>query len=86
MGGRANASFDIPRDGASGWSQTNGNLVPIGKAKIVRKGGDLTIVSVGVGVHRSIAAAAMLEEKSIASTVIDLRSVFPLDEHASADP
>ena len=79
-GGRANVSFDIPRDGASGMVPDEWEPVPIGKAKIVRKGGDLTIVSVGVGVHRSIAAAAMLEEKSIASTVIDLRSVFPLDE------
>ncbi|MBI5593309.1 MAG: pyruvate dehydrogenase [Deltaproteobacteria bacterium] len=84
-GGRANVSFDIPKDGACGMTPDIWEPVPIGKARIVRKGGDLTIISVGVGVHRSIAAAAMLEKKGISSTVIDLRSVFPLDEACICD-
>jgi pyruvate dehydrogenase E1 component beta subunit len=48
----------------------------------VRSGVDLTIISIGVGVHRSLEAAAILEEKGIDTCVIDLRTVSPLDTEA----
>ena len=45
-----------------------------------RDGDDLTIVTVGVGVHRAIEAAAVLDETGISASVIDLRTVAPLDK------
>ena len=51
----------------------------MGKAAVRREGSDLTIVSVGVGVHRALEAAQRLEAEGIAAGVIDLRSIAPLD-------
>jgi pyruvate dehydrogenase E1 component beta subunit len=45
----------------------------------MREGDDITLVSVGVGVHRSIEAANILEEKGISAEALDLRCVVPLD-------
>jgi pyruvate/2-oxoglutarate/acetoin dehydrogenase E1 component len=56
-----------------------GDLVPIGKAKVVREGGDVTIVSVMKGVHDALAAATELSLEGIEAEVIDLRSLRPLD-------
>jgi pyruvate/2-oxoglutarate/acetoin dehydrogenase E1 component len=56
-----------------------GDLVPIGKAKVVREGGDVTIVSVMKGVHDALAAATELSLEGIEADVIDLRSLRPLD-------
>lgn len=50
--------------------------VPLGKAKIVRAGGDLTIISYGTMVHVAAAAAAA---HGIDAEIIDLRSLVPLD-------
>jgi 2-oxoisovalerate dehydrogenase E1 component len=55
-------------------------LVPLGKAKIVREGTDLTIVSVSRMVHEATAAAAALAQRGISAEVIDLRTVAPLDK------
>ena len=55
-------------------------LVPLGKAKVVREGTDLTIVSVSRMVHEAVAAAAALAERGISAEVIDLRTVAPLDK------
>lgn len=55
-------------------------LVPFGKAKIVREGKDITIVTYGALVKRSIDAASKLEgETGISVEVIDIRSMVPLD-------
>lgn len=56
--------------------------VPIGKAECVRKGSDITIVAIGIGVHQSLAAAAELETDGIFAEVLDLRSIVPLDRDA----
>ena len=53
--------------------------IPIGKANIVRKGNDVTIVGIGSTVHMALEAAEKLEEGKISAEVIDLRSVKPLD-------
>jgi pyruvate dehydrogenase E1 component beta subunit len=52
----------------------------LGKAKVLRQGKDCTIVALASMVHKSIDAAALLEkEHGIACTVIDVRSLVPLD-------
>jgi 2-oxoisovalerate dehydrogenase E1 component len=53
--------------------------VPFGKAKIVRQGTDLTIVSCGLWLQRSVAAAEQLASDGISVEVIDLRTIVPLD-------
>lgn len=59
----------------------NGHTVPIGKAKVVKEGSDVTIISDGMMLHESLAAAKALEEKDGSSVeVIDLRTLRPLDE------
>jgi pyruvate/2-oxoglutarate/acetoin dehydrogenase E1 component len=87
IGGRKTVEFDVPADGARGpvpkeWE--NGR-VPIGQAIIRREGDDLTVVSVGVGVHRAIEAANVLEKQGLSAGVIDLRTVSPLDKETVCD-
>ncbi|PWL21050.1 MAG: alpha-ketoacid dehydrogenase subunit beta [Candidatus Aquiluna sp. XM-24bin5] len=52
---------------------------PIGVSNVVREGKDLTIVATGVMVSRSIEAAAQLSAEGIEATVIDVRTLSPLD-------
>ena len=56
--------------------------VPIGQANVAREGTDLTVVTVGLSVHRALDAAGALQEKGISAEVIDLRSLVPLDREA----
>ena len=51
----------------------------IGKAKVAREGSDVTIVSLGMGVHHALKAAAQLEADGVSAEVIDLVSLVPLD-------
>ncbi len=53
--------------------------VDIGKAKISRKGSDVTIVSYGASLHASLQAAALAEKEGISVEVIDLRTLVPVD-------
>ena len=53
--------------------------IPIGKAKIVREGTNLTIVAVSRMVHEALAAAEQLKDDGIDAEVIDPRSLQPLD-------
>jgi len=54
-------------------------LIPIGKAKIMKEGKDVTIVSFSRPVGAALRAAAELEKKGISVEVINLRSIRPLD-------
>jgi pyruvate dehydrogenase E1 component beta subunit len=54
-------------------------VVPIGKAKIVRKGKDVTITAFSIMVGKALAAAEELAKLGIDAEVIDLRSIRPLD-------
>ncbi len=58
--------------------------IPIGKARTALEGDDLTIVTYGLMVHRSLEAAAALARDRIRAEVIDLRTLLPLDEEAIA--
>jgi len=56
-----------------------GELVPIGQARTVRPGSDITVVATQLMLHRSEQAAELLAEQGINVEVIDLRSLVPLD-------
>jgi pyruvate/2-oxoglutarate/acetoin dehydrogenase E1 component len=53
--------------------------VPIGKAKVVREGRDLTIVTYGAMVWVALEAADKLAEEGVQVEVVDLRTLVPLD-------
>ncbi|MCA9882747.1 MAG: alpha-ketoacid dehydrogenase subunit beta [Anaerolineae bacterium] len=53
--------------------------MPLGQAKVVREGTDVTIVAIQMMLHRSLEAADLLAEKGISCEVIDLRCMAPLD-------
>jgi 2-oxoisovalerate dehydrogenase E1 component len=53
--------------------------IPFGKANVVRQGTDLTIVSCGLWLQRSVTAAEQLAAQGISAEVIDLRTIVPLD-------
>ena len=55
------------------------HLVPIGEAKVVRDGHDLTIVAYGAQVAQALSAAETLGAERIEAEVIDLRTLKPLD-------
>jgi acetoin:2,6-dichlorophenolindophenol oxidoreductase subunit beta len=57
-----------------------GHHVPLGKAAVRRQGGDLTIVATSVMVGRSLTAADELAADGIEVTVVDPRTITPLDE------
>ncbi len=56
--------------------------IPIGKARTALAGEDITIVTYGLMVHRSLEAAAELAKDRIRVEVIDLRTLLPLDDEA----
>jgi len=61
-------------------------MIPFGKAKVVRQGSDLTLVTCGALVKRSLdAATAVAKEKGISVEIIDLRTISPLDMETVAE-
>jgi pyruvate/2-oxoglutarate/acetoin dehydrogenase E1 component len=54
-------------------------LLPLGRAAVVRRGRDVTLVSVSKGVRDCLRAAAELAERGVEAEVVDLRSLRPLD-------
>ncbi len=65
-------SFDVP--------DVDDYVLPIGKARIVREGKDVTIVSYSIGVGMALEAAGKLADEGIDAEVIDLRTLRPLDK------
>lgn len=66
-------SFDVP---------VGDHIVPIGKARTMRSGKDVTIVSYSIGVGLALEAADALAAEGIDAEVIDLRTLRPLDKGA----
>ncbi|OYQ28215.1 pyruvate dehydrogenase complex E1 component subunit beta [Sandarakinorhabdus cyanobacteriorum] len=64
-------SFDVPE---------GEHVVPIGKARIMRAGHHVTLVSYSIGVGVALQAAATLAAEGIEAEVIDLRTLRPLDK------
>jgi pyruvate dehydrogenase E1 component beta subunit len=54
-------------------------VLPIGKAKVVREGSDVTLVTFSIGVEMCLQAAESLAEEGIDAEIIDLRTIRPLD-------
>jgi pyruvate dehydrogenase E1 component beta subunit len=64
-------SFPVPR--------LDDYLVPIGKAKVVRAGSDVTLVAWSMGMTYALKAAEALAKEGIEAEVIDLRTLKPMD-------
>jgi 2-oxoisovalerate dehydrogenase E1 component len=60
-------------------------MIPFGKAKTVREGNDLSIITYGALVQRSVVAAREAEKQGISVEIIDLRSLSPYDWNAIAE-
>ena len=56
--------------------------IPLGKARTIREGTDVTVIAMGPLVHRSVEAAKLAEEDGISVEIIDPRTLQPLDEDA----
>ncbi|MXP46587.1 pyruvate dehydrogenase complex E1 component subunit beta [Altererythrobacter luteolus] len=70
-------SFELP--------ELDDHVLPIGKARIMREGSDVTIVSYSIGVGLALEAAEELAGEGIDAEVIDLRTLRPLDKQAVLD-
>jgi 2-oxoisovalerate dehydrogenase E1 component beta subunit len=55
-------------------------LVPIGSADVKREGSDVSIITYGAMVHKALEAAEALAQRGISAEIVDLRTVYPLDE------
>ena len=64
-------SFDVP--------EVDDFVLPIGKARVMREGSDVTVVSYSIGVGLALEAADQLAGEGINAEVIDLRTIRPLD-------
>jgi len=56
------------------------NAVDLEKARVRREGSDMSIITYGVGLYKSLEAAEKLAEEGISAEVIDLRALRPLDD------
>ncbi|OQW43258.1 MAG: pyruvate dehydrogenase complex E1 component subunit beta [Proteobacteria bacterium SG_bin5] len=70
-------SFEVPK--------LDDHVLPIGKARIVRAGKDVTLVSYSIGVGVALEAAETLAGEGIDAEVIDLRTLRPLDKRTVLD-
>jgi pyruvate dehydrogenase E1 component beta subunit len=67
-------NFELP--------ELDDHVLPIGKARVMREGKDVTIVSYSIGVGLALEAADTLSGEGIEAEVIDLRTLRPLDTEA----
>jgi pyruvate/2-oxoglutarate/acetoin dehydrogenase E1 component len=56
--------------------------IPIGEARVVREGENVTVIATGPMVHRSVEAAIEAEKNGVSVEIVDPRSLQPLDEEA----
>ncbi|MEW5596287.1 alpha-ketoacid dehydrogenase subunit beta [Peribacillus frigoritolerans] len=57
-------------------------VLPIGKADVKREGEDVTVITYGLCVHFALQAAERLASDGISVHILDLRTVYPLDQEA----
>lgn len=57
-------------------------VLPIGKADVKREGDDITVITYGLCVHFVLQAAEKLAEEGIETHILDLRTVYPLDQES----
>ncbi len=69
--GLLNAKCEVPEEDY---------LLPLGEARVVRQGSDVTIVATGMMLHRAVEAAERLSGRDISAELIDPRTLVPLDE------
>lgn len=58
--------------------------IPIGKAKVVQEGTDITIVAYGAMIREAQKAAVLAKKEGISVEIIDLRTIYPIDREAIA--
>lgn len=58
--------------------------IPLGKGRLVREGGDVSIITYGKQVYDAMAAAELLAKDGIEAEIIDLRTLYPLDKEIIA--
>jgi 2-oxoisovalerate dehydrogenase E1 component beta subunit len=70
------------------WSKESGELSTdgpgLGRARVLRDGGDITLVAYGAMVARVLDAAAVLADGDVSARVVDLRSLAPIDDEMLA--
>jgi pyruvate/2-oxoglutarate/acetoin dehydrogenase E1 component len=64
----------------SGKPTSDTNAVPIDKAIVRREGKDVSLITYGGSLHKTLEAARVLAEKGVEAEVLDLRTLRPLDE------
>ena len=79
---RAHRALPRPADQAGARETRRPTPIPIGKAALRREGNDLAIVSYGAYVHVAMRVAEKLAKDGIEATVLDLRTLAPLDRGA----
>ena len=60
-------------------------MIPFGKSKKIREGKDISIITYGALVQRSLVAAKQMEQEGVSVEIIDLRSLLPYDWNAIAE-
>jgi 2-oxoisovalerate dehydrogenase E1 component len=60
-------------------------MIPFGKAKTIREGSDVSIITYGALVQRSLVAAKQAEQQGISVEIVDLRTLNPYDWNAIAE-
>lgn len=77
--GRGSVHFDVPAAGARSPARKRWQPMPLGQAIVRREGNDLTIATLGRGVHLALQAAEALAAQGAKVGVVDLRCASPLD-------
>jgi|Deesub1362B_J571_1020462.scaffolds.fasta_scaffold03795_3 pyruvate dehydrogenase E1 component beta subunit len=77
--GRDNIHFWLPEEGMKGDVPDVWEPVPIGKARTVKKGTDLSFIAAGADVYRCLEVARQLEKEGVSAEILDLRTISPLD-------
>ena len=74
-------AFRFPRGAGFGVTLADrGDVLPIGKGRVLREGDSLAILSYGARLQEALAAAEALQERGVSVTVADARFAKPLDE------